>query len=63
MYIDCSCLFSADRSSSKNQNRLLDYHRVIRELRLPQNTQDKEGFPATKLRKLQSNLKQKCQPP
>lgn len=34
---------AADRGSSKNASRLLDYHRVIQELKLPNNSKAKNS--------------------
>ncbi|KAK7094424.1 hypothetical protein V1264_005987 [Littorina saxatilis] len=48
-FLFINCHLTSDRSSSKNKVRLLDYHRVIRELRLPRNAADKNAHPATKL--------------
>ena len=46
---DCICIVTADRGSSKNKIRLLDYHRVTQELRLPRPVVGKTAHPATKL--------------
>ncbi|XP_076455140.1 phosphatidylinositol polyphosphate 5-phosphatase type IV-like [Babylonia areolata] len=47
-FLFINCHLTSDRSSSKNKNRLLDYHRVTRELRLPRPVTDKHVHPAIK---------------
>ncbi|KAL8596572.1 hypothetical protein ACOMHN_059713 [Nucella lapillus] len=49
-FLFINCHLTSDRGSSKNKNRLLDYHRVTRELQLPRPVHtDKHVHPAIKL--------------
>ncbi|KAK7477877.1 hypothetical protein BaRGS_00030873, partial [Batillaria attramentaria] len=48
-FLFINCHLTSDRGSSKNAHRLLDYHRVTQELKLPHHRVSKQAHPTTKL--------------